>query len=65
MGVGLPSQEVNIDLLGRLCRPVPGGCTYYLVCLPWGVMILPCLGGARGLRGAISLTVHKEGRSLG
>ena len=28
-------------------------------------MALPCLGGARGMRGAVSLTVYTEGRSLG
>ena len=51
--------------LGRLCWLVPGGATYYLAYLPWGVISLPCMGGARGLRGAISLPMWKERSSLG
>ena len=64
MGVGLPSWEVVLtswEGCVGLCLGVP-------ITLPachGGVMTLPCPGGTRGLRGAISLTVHMEGRSLG
>ena len=51
-GVGVALPGGRIELLGRLCRTVLGG-AYYLACLPWGVMTLPYLGGARGMRGAV------------
>ena len=61
---GMLSWEVVLatweDCVG-LCQ----GGTYYLAYLPWGVIALPCMGGVRGLRGAISLPMWKERSSLG
>ena len=62
-GVALPGGR--IVLLGRLSRTVPGWAPITLPAFPGGVMTLPCQGGARGMRGAVSLTVYTEGRSLG
>ena len=64
MGVRLLSWEVVLTSWEGCVGLCLGG-AYILACLPWGVVTLPCPGGARGLRGAISLTVHTEGRSLG
>ena len=64
MGVGLPSWEVELTSWEGwvgLCLGVP----ITLPACPGGVMTLPCPGGARGMRGAVSLTVCTEGRSLG
>ena len=64
MGVGLPSWEVALASWEGCVGLCLGG-AYYLACLSWGVMSLPCLGGPRGLRGAISLPVYMERSSLG
>ena len=64
MGVGLCSQEVELSSWEGWVGLCLGG-TYYLATLPGGVVTLPCLGGARGMRGAVSLTVYMGGSSLG
>ena len=59
MGWGWPSWEVELTSWEGCVGLCLGG-AYYLACLPWGVMTLPCLGGAREMRGAVSLTVYME-----
>ena len=58
MGVGMPSQEVVLASWEGCVGLCLGG-AYYLACLPWGVMTLPCLGGPRGW-GELFLSLCKQ-----
>ena len=81
LGLGSSLKEPWVGLLGvwkwcclprRWCWP-PGktglacawGAPITLPCWPGRIIALPCMGGARGLRWAISLTMWKERSSLG